>query len=225
MKFTFIALILGIFGLTSCQKENSIPTATASNYMSLTANSSWTYETTDNVLNDSSTYTLLSTNSDSTINGKVYHVFTNSGSGNQYYNITGSDYYSFQNLPVAVSSANIESIYLKDNLAVNGSWQQSFTTTTSGLPLTVNSQNTITEKNISIIVNGITYTDVIHVSTSLSAFVSGFPLPAGAIISDIQTYYAKKVGMIKSKYKISINYGGNANDIDQTTYLKSSIIK
>lgn len=225
MKKLIIASLFGSFGLFSCQKEGSTPVVPPANYMSFTANSTWNYESTDNIAKDSVAYTLLSTNTDSTINGKVYHVFTKTNNPNQYYNLTGNDYYTFQNLPATTGTKSLETVYLKDNVAVNGTWQQSYTVSASGLPLTINLVNTIAEKNTTLVVNGVTYTDVIHVTTALSANVSGFPIPAGAIVTDIQTYFAKKVGMILSKNKISINYGGNVNDIDQTTYLKSASIK
>ncbi len=224
MKKTIIAILLGSIGLISCKKETSVPTVVAANYMSLTANNSWNYEITDNILMDSVGYTLLSTNKDSSINGKVYHIFTKTASANQYYNITGNDYYTFQNLPAASGANSIESIYLKDNVSVNGNWSQSYTIKTSGIPLTINLLNSIAEKNISLTVNGITYTDVIHVTTSLSASVLGIPLPSSAISTDIQTYFAKKVGMIMAKNKISINYAGNTDNIDESTYLKSATV-
>lgn len=225
MKKIIIAILLGSFSLISCQKETSVPTVTASSYMSMTANNSWNYETTDNILKDSTEYTLTSTNRDSAINGKSYHIFTKTAGANQYYNLSGNDYYTFQNLPVTTGINSIESIYLKDNVALNGTWSQSYTINASGVPLTINLLNTIAQKNTSLTVNGINYTDVIQVTTSLSASFLGVPLPSSAITTDIQTYFAKKVGMILAKNKVSINYSGTINNIDETTYLKTSSVK
>ena len=223
-KIIFAFLVIFILAI-SCKKDKTAPAVVADKYMSLSANSSWTYETTDNINSDSVAYIITSTNRDSTINNKTYHVFSNSGGANQYYAIIGNDYYTFQNLPVTLGSNAVENIYLKDNLDVNSGWSQSYNISVSGLPLTVNLVNTITEKNSTKTVNGIVYTGVIHVTTTLTASVLGTPLPASAITTDIESYYAKKVGMIQSKNKISIDYAGNTGDIDQDTYLKQSDIK
>ena len=201
--------------------------ATTGNYMSLTANSTWQYKTVNNLMvnNDSVIYTVTSSNRDSTINSKIYHVLTTTNGPNQYRNITGNDYYTFQALPQALGGSAVETIYLKDNIAANGNWSQLYNITASGLPVTINLLNTIAEKGISRTVNGIAYTDVIHVTTTLSISLLGSPLPTGAVVTDIQNYYAKKVGMIESKNKISINFSGITNNIDQLTTLKKADIK
>ena len=153
-------------------------------------------------------------------------VFTNSsGSANEYYAISGNEYYNFQNLPVSVGGKTVESIYLKDNVAADGTWTQPYTVTTSGVPLTITIVNTITEKGISKTVNSIAYTDVIHVTSSISVSAFGIPLPTGAVITDVQAYYAKKYGMIQSKNKVVINYSGIVSNTDDETTLKSADIK
>jgi hypothetical protein len=226
MKKIIVAFLAISAAITSCKKETSVPVPDAIQYMSYTANSTWDYEVVDNVTATTVNYTITSTNRDSTINGKTYHVFTNSsGSANKYYNITGNDYYNFQSLPASLGGNAVENIYLKDNVAVNNTWNQSYTISASGIPLTVNIVNTIAEKGISKTVNSIVYNDVIHVTSSLSVSAFGTPLPAGAIITDIQSYYAKKYGMIQSKYKISINYSGIVDNTDQQTNLKLADIK
>ncbi|MBS1758047.1 MAG: hypothetical protein JSU03_12305 [Bacteroidetes bacterium] len=69
-------------------------------------------------------------------------------------------------------------------------------------------------------VNGKTYTKVIHVQSSIS--VDG--VPATALTSDIQTYYAPKVGLIQNTIKINLNYLGLVSSTDTKTILKSSVI-
>lgn len=221
--FTFLA-ILPI--LISCKKETSAPVTTPNSYMSLTANSTWNYQLTNNLTSLSQNYTLISTNKDSIINGKAYHVFTKSNGGaNEYYHISGKDYYTFQNLPATLISSPIENIYLKDNAVLNINRSQSYTITASGIPLTISITNSINEKGISKTINGNVYNNVIHVSSALSVSVLGIPLPTGAVTSDIQSYYAEKYGLIQSKNKITINYNGINSDTDEEKNLKSAVIK
>ena len=221
--FTFLAISVAII---SCKKETTTPVVVPDKYQTLTANSTWNYERTNKLTTVSKNYTLTSTNRDSTVNGRAYHVFTNSsGSANEYYYISGNDYYTFQNLPATLISNPIEDIYLKDNATLNTSWTQSYAITSSGVPLTITIVNTISGKALSKTVNGNVYTDVIHVTSALSASVLGIPLPAGALISDVQSYYAKKYGMIQSKNKININYSGIVSNTDEETILKSADIK
>lgn len=228
MKKILFAFLVTSIATISCKKDKNTPAvATSSNYMSLTTNSTWQYKTVNNLAlnNDSVIYTVTSTNRDSTINSKIYHVLTTTNGPNQYRNITANAYYTFQALPEALGGSTVETIYLKDNVAANGSWSQLYNITASGLPATINLIDTIVEKGISRTVNGIAYTDVIHVTTTLSVSVLGSPLPTGAVITDIQNYYAKNVGMIESKNKISIDFSGITNNIDQLTTLKKAAIK
>ena len=228
MRKIILALFTILVAVMSCKKETStsIPKLESVKYMSYTANSTWNYEVINNIIASTSNYTLTSTSRDSTVNGKAYHVFTNSsGNANEYYYLDGNDYYRFQNLPASLSGNPIENIYLKDNAAVNASWNQTYNVTASGIPLTITIVNVITEKGISKTVNSIVYTDVIHVTSTITASVLGTPLPARAIITDIQVYYSKKYGMIQSKNKIDINYSGVVSNTDELTNLKSSDIK
>lgn len=106
----------------SCSKDKVSLAVPSSSYISATANSTWNYQVRDNNTASSINYTLTSTSRDSTINSKTYHVFTNSAGGNNYYNITGNTYYTFQALPLSISATAVENIYLKDNLKVNDTW-------------------------------------------------------------------------------------------------------
>ena len=225
-KIIFVLTIVSI-AFFSCKKDPApAPAPDATVYMSYTPNSSWNYTVTNNITATNLNYTVTSTSRDSTINTKAYHVFTNStGVANEYYNITGNDYYTFRSLPTTLGGKAIENIYLKDNVAANASWNQSYSISASGIPITVNIINTITEKGISRTVNSIAYTDVIHVTTTLQVSAYGIPLPAGAVTTDIQSYYAKKLGLIESKNKIVVNYAGLNDQVDEHTILKSADIK
>jgi hypothetical protein len=225
MKNILFAVVAICGGFLSCKKGSTPTPADSTKYMSYTANSSWNYEMHDILKSATASYTVTATGSDSTINGKTYHIFTQSGSPNQYYLLSGNDYYSFQNLPATLSGALFENIYIKDNAAVGTSWNQQYSVTTSGIPLTITITNSIAEKGISKTVNGTSYTDVIHVTSTLAVAAFGIPLPSGAVTSDVQNFYAKKYGLIQSDYKIDVDYSGLVSHTDQQTILKSADIK
>ena len=221
-----ILLLVVLIGFISCKKEASTSVSATGAYMSFTPNSTWNYDLTDITTAANINYTVTSTNKDTVANGKTYHIFTNSQGGvNEYYNVTGSEYYTFKSLPSQLGGSAIQNLYLKDNVDVNNSWTQSYTITVSNLPLTVNLINTVTEKGISKTINTTTYKDVIHITTSISLSVLGLPLPANALTTDIQTFYAKSYGMIQTKNKISFNYNGVVSNTDQLTNLKVAVIK
>jgi len=225
-KIIFTILTATLLGI-SCKKEDSpdpVPVPTFK-FMSLTAGSSWNYELINNVIPSTSTFTLTSTSRDSTINGKAYHVFMNSRSSNEYYNITGNDYLNFRSLPLAIGGSFVEYIYLKDNAAAGASWSQSFAVSAGGIPINATLNNTITAKGITKVVKGITYNNVIHVTTTLSVNAGGFPIPSSGLSTDIQTFYAEKFGIIQSINKINLNYLGFTDNTDQQTSLISADIK
>lgn len=222
--FSFLLLTITFF---SC-KNDEVPAPPAPvQYMSLTAGSTWNYELTNNLpAPTTSSFTLTATDRDSVINGKSYRILTNSaGSLNEYSNITGNDYYNFMNLPEALGGAGVEFLYLKDNVAVGLSWTQTFPATVSGISFSAKLTNTITEKGITKTVKSITYNDVIHVTTTISIEIAGFPLPPGAITTDVHSYYAPKVGLIQSANKIDLDFSGMTQHTDQETNLVSADIK
>lgn len=224
MKKSLTPLILLLILAVSCSKNdsgNTPPPVIPDKYMTTTVGSTWNYETTDNVASTTSSYILTSTNRDSTINAKSYHVYLNSGTnGSEYYNISAGDYYLYQTLPGELGGSRVENLYLKDNVGFNTSWSQSYNVTISNVPLKVTLVNKIVETGLNLLVNGKTYTKVIHVESSIS--VDG--VPATALTSDIQTYYAPKVGLIQNTIKINLNYLGLVSSTDTKTILKSSVI-
>ncbi|MEO6404759.1 MAG: hypothetical protein ABIY51_16400 [Ferruginibacter sp.] len=190
--------------------------------MVYTAGSTWNYQQVNNTPpTGTSLYTVTSTSRDSTINSKTYHVFTNSNTGaSEYYNNTGADYYTFQKLPDALGGEKVENLYLKDNAALNTTWIQTYNISFSGLPLAVTTTNKIKETGITKTVNGINYTGVIHVETSIS--VAG--IPASALTTDIQSYYAPRKGLIQNSNIVHLNYLGVVNDSNVQTNLMSATI-
>lgn len=227
MKKIILTILTATLVGISCKKEDSpdpVPVP-VSKFMTLTAGSSWNYELINNVTPSTSTFTLTSTSRDSTINGKAYHVFTNSRSGNEYYNITNNDYLNFRSLPAAIGGSFVEYTYLKDNAVAGANWSQSFAVTANGIPINATLNNTITAKGITKVVKGITYNNVIHVTTTLSVSASGFPIPSSGLTTDIQTFYTEKFGMIQAINKINLNYLGFTDNTDQQTNLISADIK
>ena len=219
--FAFLALI--IVGSACTKSDSTNTTVVLDKYMSLSSGSTWNYRLVNNLTLVTTNYVLASTSRDSTINGKAYHVFTNSNTGiNEYYYTTGNDYYAFRTLG-ALSNVQVEDNYLKDNAAVGTSWSQSFNITVPGLPIAVpvTITYTIVDKGNSRTVNGIVYTDVIH---SSGVITSSF-VPSSALVTDIQNYFARKYGFVETSNKLNLNYMGITQNVDNKTTLVSADIK
>lgn len=226
MKTNLLIFFVAAVIFTSCSKNNSDNNSSTTNtYINTNAGSTWNYHQVDSSSNSPvvSDYTLTSSSNDTTINSKKYHIYNASNGGNQYMTVSGNDYYQYDSIPVA-GGINIERLYLKDNAAVGTPWDQSFTLNIPNLPvpggvtLTVTSK--IVEKGISRTVNGISYSNVIHVSTSLSS-----PLIISGFTSSIDSYYAPKYGLIESKTVVHLDYSGITEDVNISTNLMSADLK
>jgi hypothetical protein len=218
MKFAPFTIVVLLIAGISCKKTVA-PTVETPKYLNLAPGSSRTYETTNNITTAITSNVVISTARDSSISGKVYHVFTNSnGAANEYFTISGTDYYTFRNL-VAIGSGAVEDNYLKADAVVGASWSQSVNVTLPGsstvLPLVVT--NTTTAKGITRTVNSKVYTNVIHITTSITST----SLPAGSLTTDIQSYYAPNYSLIENKNKVTITLVTGSN-VDQVTILKSA---
>lgn len=189
----FCLMMSFIFLFTQCKKdETTTPTNQAVNYSPLTTGSNWTYNYTDG--SSSGTETVTATDKDTSINGKTYKVLSSSdNSGNKYLAKIDSNYYRFASFPPIGS---FEELYLKDNLAVNGTWKNSvtFNLPPSPVPLAADLTYVIQEKGITHAVNGKTYNDVIHVHVSVSVYTIDF---GGG-----DFYYAKDVGLIENSISL-----------------------
>lgn len=208
----------------SCNKEVTSPAPGATVYMSLSAGSTRNYEfTNNNPPTTPSPYTVTSTNRDTTVGTRSYHVFTNSSTGgSEYYNISGNDYYTYQSLPASLGTTSVENLYLKDNAAVNTTWNQTFNVTVSGFPITVNIINKIMEKGITKTVNSIAYNDVIHVKTDITA--SSVLGPVTGLTTDIHYYYAPSVGLIQNNTVLDLDFMGFMIHTNTQTILKTATI-
>lgn len=224
MKKALLA-ILGISALlVSCKKSGSDNNTTVqTKYMTTTTNSKWTYDVITNPGMAGTTSvidTITVSSTDTVISTRTYrivkHTLATNGSTSDYYNISGNDYYRFQNFPA--SSTKIENIYLKDNVDATISWAQTVNAVISGTTLPVTITNSIAAKGVTKVVNGITYTDVIDVKTDISST----SLPAGSITSNIHSYYAPKVGLIQGDYSVQVPLA--SININTQTLLKTAVL-
>jgi hypothetical protein len=224
MKFlSKISLLLLLSTAFSCKKNND--NTPPDIFMSFAPGLSWQYRVTDNTPGGTTTnYTLTSTSRDTLVGSRSYHVFTNSnGNTSEYYNNSGSEYYTYRGLGGAVTGGTqLELLYLKSDAPVGTTWSQSFNLTVPNVPLpipiTVN--YTIAEKGGSRVVNNVTYSNVTRVNSSISSSL----IPATGLTSDIQNYLAPKYGSIESINKININFSGVVQNVDTRTFLVTSTI-
>ncbi|WP_211089504.1 hypothetical protein [Flavobacterium supellecticarium] len=91
-----------------------------------------------------------------------------------------------------------EMVLLKDNLPVNATWSGTYTQTTTytgiptGMVTTTNYTGEILEKNATITVNGVTYTDVIKMNLQQQITMTG-----GFSITNTEYYFAKNIGPVR----------------------------
>ncbi|MEO5985058.1 MAG: hypothetical protein ABIP80_06100 [Ferruginibacter sp.] len=223
MKILLIPVMLLLLVIFSCQKSTDNPPASSTSYMSMSAGSTRNYEiTNNNPPAPPAPYIITSTSRDTIVGTRTFHIFSNSTSGSEYYNVSGNDYYSYQRLPAALGTTSVQNLYLKDNAPVNTSWAQSFNVSVSGIPLTVNITNKIIEKGVSRTVNNIIYNDVIHVKTDISA--NSLFGPITGLTTDIHTYYAPRVGEIENTSVIDLDFMGFINHTNTRSVLKSATI-
>lgn len=208
----------------SCKKTPASVATEPVSYLTISTGSTWNYHVTDSsgTVPVSTDYSLTSTSKDTLINGRSYHIFNNSLGNNQYLNVTGNDYYQFDSLPAALGAIAFERLYLKDNAAVGVNWAQNLSVTLPGVPIPVPVTITysISEKGISRTVNATTYSDVIHVSTTISSSL----IPSASLTTSINSYYAKKYGLIENSTIINLNYLSFVQNINVVTKLVSANI-
>jgi hypothetical protein len=196
--FSAALLILG-----GCKKNDDTSNSTAENYLPNTVGSNWTYKiTTAGSAQSTVKYTVSSR--DTSAGGKTYTVITGNNGTNQYYTKIGSDYFNFRTL----SGQGLELLFLKDNVALNGTWNTSQTINgLTGLPPGITSANVIInyvikEKGTTRTVSGNTYANIIKVEATLSAGVSGLPIPPSNL-GTAEFYFSKGIGIVESKVLLS----------------------
>ncbi|MES2777719.1 MAG: hypothetical protein V4722_26305 [Bacteroidota bacterium] len=211
--------------LSGCKCKSDDPIVTPATFMPVTAGSSWTYSTQTYLpVPSTGSYTLKATAKDSTISGKTYKVFSNSSADNEYYNITGTDYFQLGNL--AAVNQRLELLYLKE-AAVGITWTETKTINFPGVPtpISVPLNYSITEAGISYTVGAKTFSDVTHVKITLGTVtVMGFPITP---VSDFNYYYARGVGRIYARTKLTISVpiaGININNDDELKLTSYTIL-
>jgi hypothetical protein len=221
------ALLFPVFMLfaVSCKKTPQTSSQGAGGtYLTTSTGSSWNYHQIDSSGSNpvNSDYNVTSTSTDTVINGRSYHIFNTSAGRNQYLNISGNDYYQFDTLPAGIGSAVFERLYLKDNSPVGTQWGQSVTVTVPGIPfpVPVTLTNTISEKGISRTVNGNSYSDVIRVSSTISSSL----IPGASLTSSINSYYAKKYGLIENTTIIHLDFTGIIANVNIETKIVSATL-
>jgi hypothetical protein len=184
------ALVLSLFML-SCSKDDDGGGSTTTTYLSITPGQTRSFEVKDSISGNLSSITQTSTNRDTSVNGRSYHVFNNSDGSFEYYAVAGSEYYTLFNLPATISTQPIELLYLKSNGSINSTWTQNISFTVPGfpIPIPVTFTHTIKEKGLTKTYGAITHNNVIRVETKISSSLA-------SINSDIQTYVAPNYGVV-----------------------------
>lgn len=224
-KFYILAFAAIIFNV-SCSKDDPNPNPPGnSSYVNTASGSTWTYHLEDMSTGSTvaSDYVITSTDRDTSIASKTYHVFNTTLGGNQYLGKVGNEYYQYDSLPAAIGSAAIERLYLKDNVSAGATWTQSINIPVPGSPIPIpfTIANTLAEKDISRTVNGTNYTNVIHVSTAITSAL----IPAASLQTSINSFYAPGVGLIENTNTIHLDFLGIVEDVVTETKLTSSTLK
>jgi hypothetical protein len=220
---TILSLLAATLIFSACSKNNSSGSASADVYLNTSAGSSWSFTQTDETgTNPPANYTVTSTSNDTTVGSRKYHVFQYSYGGSEYLGVDGNNYYQYDSIPVS-GGINIDRLYLETNAAVGDTWNQDFSLDIPGIPIPVplTVTNKIAEKGISRTVNGTQYSNVIHVTTTLSSAL----IPASSFTSSIDSYYAPNYGLIENTSVIQLNYQGLDENINVKTVLTGATLK
>lgn len=179
------------------------PPSASGTYFPLTANSWWSYD--DGAGSDTIKTTV---NGTGTFLGNTYQRFvTTDDTGpldTAYYrkdNASGS-YYTFADtsgfgqIGVRFSQPGLDVLFLKDALTTGAVFNSDHQATLQGTtPVTIRFNNTVSDANASITINGKNFTNVYKIVVKVQAGVAG-------TFQDISTtpltyYYAKDIGLIK----------------------------
>jgi hypothetical protein len=221
-SFTLILLVL-----TSCEKdeETSVDSSTSNN-ISSTTNTSTTSSTSESDKSPSSKdYYPLSINNtweyagevyfedmatgetmeyvdtipgDTIIEGELYYIVKNDGGGESFVRKSGSDYLMINSM---VNSGDVKTqIVLKEDGAEGDKWGYEISTSMYGYTTRNVYTFSIFEKLDSYEVNGTTYLDVLVMNGDTETYLDDEPYMS---LKDSRYYYAKGIGLIRSKVKQS----------------------
>ncbi len=181
-----------------CTKVEVNFAAALLDYFPVTPNSNWSYLYEGGTSAD--TLFTLSTGSLKTFGTASYSLFTNTDGvtkDSSYYRKGGGIYYEY--FPADLNVFNFDNpsafeyIFLKDNVAVNTSWNNPVSGTVTQIPVTGNIKGTILEKGVAATVSGISYPDVIKVRLQ-------FMFTAGTVTQEvyrIEEWFARGKGLVK----------------------------
>lgn len=220
-QLSFFIVILVIFA--ACKKDNGgeKPVDPIKSYVNTEVGSTWLYHELDASTgsNIESDYSVTSLGKDTIIETKKYHIYSYSYGGNKYLHQSNTDYFEYDSLNGYLGNP-VQRLYLKSNLSVNGAWSQSFSIpVTMGITINAKLNNQIKDKGERI-VNGITYSDVIHVKSTITSP----DIPADKLISDIDSYFSPGYGLIENHTVINLDYMGISNHVDVLTTLQSATL-
>ncbi len=191
-------------GTSTCNFSIAFASTGAVDYFPRTANSHWTYEFDDDATD---TILIVAQQNTVTIQARVYNVFLqtdNAPSGydtSGYYRKSGSDYYSFLDIGTffGLDNANYgEYIFIKDNITANtGYTSPSFSGTFGGIPISVRISDTLKQKDVTITVNNVAFTNTLVIKEVYQYFdgTNWVTIPDFYLIN----YYSRNIGLIKSE--------------------------
>nr|WP_294792932.1 hypothetical protein [uncultured Mucilaginibacter sp.] len=187
MKKALSFLIILTATLFSCKKsDNQQPEKLGDSYQPVTKGTYWKYTTA------SGTSVRTMTGETAVFKGKTYYKFTAEynykDASVAYYGQQNADYFIFSVEPVVGEN---EALHLKENAAVGDTWIQDVAAYNG---IKVRNVGKIIEKNITHVVLGKTYNNVIHTQLLIQSSPSG-----STVYSDAQTinyYIAKGIGII-----------------------------
>jgi len=222
MKKLLFAGVAFLFLATSCKKDNPSGNNVASPFMTLTSGTTWNYETTDNATSTVTPYTLTSTNIDTAIGSRTYHIFNSvdaTGTTQEYYNISGDEYYQYAQ--IAAQLPTLELLYLKNNAAIGTNWSTPIAITQQGASINATVKNTIENINASVTVSGVTYNNAIKVRTEINnatVTVPGIPFPIPITVTqNMYAHYAPKYGLVERNTALKMDIQGQGTIIDMNT--------
>lgn len=202
IKNIFGALLLSLL-IISCGKNSDDNTAAGDSYLSLASGQTRTFEVKDSISGRLTTIVQTSSDRDTTVGTRSYHVFNNNDGSREYFAVSGNDYYTLFNLPATLSTVPIELLYLKSNGTVGNTWSQNYSFNVPGLPIPVplTFTHTIKETGLTKTTGSKSHTNVIRVETKITS-------PLLSINSDIQSYCAPKYGVVHMTTLIQIATAG-----------------
>ena len=193
-------------GASTCSFTITV-TNLCNDYYPRTTNSNWSY-----IFNNNPTDTLYRNVLSATKSaiGNTYNIFMeNDGTGpdsSGYFRKSGGDYYQYADMGFIFGLDGPvwgEYIFLKDNAASGTSWTSSnfagsYTDTTTHVtsPVLIRIKETIQQKDVSVVVRGVTYPMTIEVKEE---YEYSFDNGANWTLSDVYSVYdyARCVGLIK----------------------------